>query len=258
MKKLLYSFILFLFSAQAASAQCPTPNMALKNGEMLRYDTYYKYGIVNAKAGNGYLSTTLTNYKGNRAYKTSLLANTSGTVGNMYTVRDTLTGYVDTNMIPLHFEKQTFEGKDYSREYQTYSYNKGKINVRAIRYWNGSLSFDEVVSTDKCVYDYISVTNYCRNLDYTNMKPGSRVNIKFLSGKDIVNMYISYKGVRNVKVNNGISYNAVELSMMIVDKAFTNPKEAMNVTLTNDQNRVPLIIQIGLKLGSLRVVLNKM
>ncbi len=258
MKKLLYSFILLLFATQSSNAQCPITNVALKSGEMFRYDMYYKYGLVNAKAGSGYLSTTLTNYKGTRAYKTTLMANTSGAVGSMYIVRDTLTGYVDTSMIPLHFEKQTFEGRDYSKEYQTYSYNKGQINVRAIRYWKGDLSFDEVVTTNKCVYDYISVINYCRNLDYKNMKPGSRVNIKFLSGKDIVNMYISYKGVRNVKVNNGISYNAVELSMMIVDKAFTNPKEAMNVTLTNDQNRVPLIIQIGLKLGSLRVVLNKM
>ena len=71
-------------------------------------------------------------------------------------------------------------------------------------------------------------------------------------------MYITYKGVKSVKVNNGNTYSAIELSMMIVDKAFSNPKEAMNITLTNDQNKVPLIIQIGLKIGSLRVVLNKM
>lgn len=250
-------FLLSLFTLiwGQTHAQCRITNTAFQSGELLKYDMYYKYGIINAKSGSGTLTTTLANYNGNRVYKTTLLANTSGTVGSLYTVHDTLTGYVDANIVPLYFEKQTFEGGDSSSEKQTYSYQSGKVNVRAIRYWKGRLAFDETVSTDQCAYDYISIINYCRNLDYSAMKPGNRVNIRFLSGKDIVNMYINYKGVKRVKVNNGKTYNAIELTMTIIDKAFANQKEAMKITLTNDSNKMPLIIEIGLKIGALRVIL---
>ena len=258
MKKKLFVLTAVLFGTlflQQVFSQCKIENTAFKSGEKLAYDLYYKYGIVNAKAGVGTLATTSTNLNGQKAYKTTLLANTSGVVGSMYTVNDTLTGYVDMNMVPLLFTKEAFEGKDYSTEKQSYSYNNGNIHVRTIRYWKGELAFDETVSTDQCAYDYVSVLNYARNLDYSGMKPGDNRYIRFLSGRNIVNMYIRYLGTSSVKVNNGKRYDAINLSLMIVDKAFADQKEAMNVSLSNDQNRLPLKIEIGLKMGAMRVVL---
>lgn len=255
-KKISLSIVLLMLALTVpAFPQCQVQNTAFKSGELLTYDMYYKYGIVHAKAGEGTLATTSTNLDGKSAYKVKLLANTSGVVGNMYTVNDTLTGYVDMNMMPLLFTKEAFEGKDYSTERQSYSYENKKINVRAIRYWKGSLSFDETVTTDKCSYDYISVLTYARNLNYDKMKPGDNTHIQFLSGKSIVNMYIRYLGTEKVKVNNGKTYDAIQLSLMILDKAFSDQKEAMKVSLTNDLNRMPLVIEIGLKIGSMRVVL---
>ncbi|MDD3787764.1 MAG: DUF3108 domain-containing protein [Petrimonas sp.] len=253
--RLSFIIALLVFASQYAQAQCRVTNTAFKSGEKITYDLYYKYGIINAKAGRGTLTTTSTNLAGKSAFKTRLLANTSGVVGNMYTVNDTLTGYVDTDMVPLLFTKETFEGSDYATEKQSYSYNNGTVNVRAIRYWKGKLSFDEVVTTNKCSYDYVSVINYARNLDFSNMKPGDNTPIQFLSGKTIVNMYIRYMGTKKVKVNNGKTYDAVQLSLMIIDKAFADQEEAMSVALTNDLNRLPLVIEIGLKMGSMRVVL---
>jgi hypothetical protein len=42
---------------------------------------------------------------------------------------------------------------------------------------------------------------------------------------------------------------------MILNKAFADQKEAMKVTLTDDLNRMPLIIDAGLKFGTMRCVL---
>ena len=246
--------ISFLFSIPSFS-QCRISNTAFKSGEKLTYDLYYKYGIVNAKAGIGTLTTNMVNLDGKNAFKIKLLANTSGMVGSMYTVNDTLTGYVDTTMVPLLFTKEAYEGKDYSTDRQSYNYENGKIKVRTIRNWKGKPKFDTTITTDKCSYDYISVLAYARNLNYSDMKPGQNIPIQFVSGRKLVNMYIRYMGTEPVKVNNGKTYNSIKLSLIILDDAFADQQEAMNVSLTNDLNHMPLVIEIGLKIGSMRVVL---
>lgn len=254
---LLFFTVALLIGAQNVLAQpCQMQNNAFKAGEKITYDLYYKYGIVNAKAGVGFIETTQTSYKGKNVYKIYMQANTSGMVNSMYSVSDTLTGYVDMNMVPLLFTKEAFEGKDYSKERQVYTYGSdNKINIRTLRFRDGVESYDEVVTTDKCTYDYISILSYARNLDYSGMKVGQNTAIQFISGRKIVNMYVRYLGTTTVKANNGKKYNAIELSMMILDDAFTNQKEAMRVTLTNDKNRLPIIVETVLKVGKIRIVL---
>lgn len=248
--------LFFLWSVHAPAQKCQMKNEAFKAGEKITYDLYYKYGIVNAKAGTGFMETTQTSYKGKSTYKIHMQANTSGMVNSLYTVNDTLTGYVDMNLAPLLFTKEASEGGDYSKERQVYSYgDDGKINIRTIRSRDGVQSFDEVISTDDCAYDYISILSYARNLNYADMKTGHNTSIQFLSGRKIVNMYVRYLGTTTVKANNGKKYNAIQLSMMILDDAFTNQKEAMRVTLTNDKNRLPIIVDTSLKMGSIRIIL---
>lgn len=258
MKKIKRLIILFAFalSFQWAQAQCKMENTAFKSGEKIQYDLYFNYGIVNKKAGAGSLSITESNYRGQSAYRTYMLLNTSGLIGNLYTVNDTLTSYVDMNLRPLLFTKEAFEGKDYSTERQAYSYDGNKINIRAMRTFRGKEEFDEVVTTTQCTYDYLSILSYVRNLDYTGMKSGDKKHVQFLSGKNIVNMSVNYLGISSIKANNGKRYEVINLSMAVLDDAFTNPKEAIKTSLSNDINRIPVVIDTNLKIGSIRAVLS--
>lgn len=254
------AYILFsaflLLSALPVNAQCNLKNTAFKSGEQVNYDLYFNYGIVRAKAGRGSLSVTESNYKGQRAYKTIMLLNTSSLAGNFYTVNDTLTSFMDMNLRPLLFTKEAFEGKDYSTESQSYTYSGNKIKIRAIRTWNGKQDFDDVVETEKCTYDYLSVLPYVRNLDYTGMRAGDKKYIQFLSGKTPVDMYVNYLGTSSIKANNGKTYKVINISMTIHDKAFSNQKEAIKASLTDDDNRVPVVIETILRIGSIKAVLS--
>ncbi len=105
-----------LFTVMQTSAQCKLANTAFESGEDIRYDLYLSLGFLNARAGRGSLSVTEANYRGENAYKMVMLLNTSGLAGNIYTVNDTLTSFIDKDLRPLLFTKEAFEGKDYSVE----------------------------------------------------------------------------------------------------------------------------------------------
>lgn len=251
---ILLLLFVFLGSLQL-NAQCELVNKAFASGEEIQYDLYFSYGFLNARAGRGSLAVTEANYRGKNSYKTVMMLNTSGLAGNLYTVNDTLTSYIDMQLRPLLFTKEASEGKDYSVERQVYNYVGGKVSIRAIRHWNGEERFDEVVTTDQCTYDYLSILPYIRNLDYTGMQAGDRKFVQFISGRKPVNMYINYMGTSSIKANNGKTYEVINISMTILDDAFANQKEALKASITNDANRTPVIIDTNLKIGSVRAVL---
>ena len=71
----------------------------------------------------------------------------------------------------------------------------------------------------------------------------------------IVNMTVNYNGTSKVKANDGKTYNTIQISMSIYDKAFKNKKEAISASLSDDENRVPIIINTHIKVGVIRVVM---
>ncbi|HBK40387.1 MAG TPA: DUF3108 domain-containing protein, partial [Porphyromonadaceae bacterium] len=83
---------------------------------------------------------------------------------------------------------------------------------------------------------YLSVLALIRNLDYTDMEPGDQKQIQFISGREIVNMAVNYNGLSKIKANDGQTYNTVQISLTIYDKAFKDKKEAISASLTDDAN----------------------
>ena len=237
------------------SAQEPLKNNAFKAGEELTYDLYYKYGLVNMKGGSATLNTETTTYDNKDAYKMTLHASTRGLIGSFLSVDDSLTSYMDKNLVPQLFVKGANEGGDYTRERHIYSYQDGKTKIRTIRYKNGEFRFDEIINTNRCTYDMMSILAYARTLNYSKMQKGDNTQVQFVTGKRLVNMYIRYMGTSKMKVNNGKTYEAVELSLMILDKAFADQEEAMRVWITNDENKLPLQIYTKLKIGEMRSIL---
>lgn len=248
-------FLFSLFTFNTVNAQCELSNTAFASGEDISYDLYLNRGIFTVRAGKGSLRVTEANYRGGNAYKVVMQLNTTGLAGNIYTVNDTLTSFIDMNLRPLLFTKEAFEGKDYSVERQSYTYGGDSIKIRAYRLWKGVEQFDEMITSGHCTYDYLSVLAYIRNLDYTGMKPGDRRHIRFIAGRKAVNMYVNYQGISSVKGNNGKDYEVINLSMTILDDAFKNQKDALGVSITNDKNRIPIVIDTVLKIGSIRAIL---
>ena len=258
MKKLnqmILILLIGLLTSLTATAQCEVVNNAFKSGETISYDLYFKYGLINSRAGIGSMSVEMVDYKDISAYNTRLIFNTSGLVGSVYSVSDTLVSYIDMDLRPLIFTKNAHEGKHHSKEVQVFSYEKDHIKIRTNRIFNDTKRFDETLTTEACTYDFLSVFPYIRNLDYTGMKVGDSKTIQYISGKRLAQMAVIYKGKSRVKANNGKTYDTIDIALTIKRDAFKDEEEAISASLTDDKNRIPVVLNTQLKIGAIRGVL---
>lgn len=247
------TFILAMFT-QHVSAQCAIENKYFKEGEYLTYDLYIKLAAT-MKGGVASLSTQSVKYAGQDAYKMTMISESQGFVRKMFALNDTLACYMSKDLVPLAYTKDAHEGDDHTIEKLAYSYEGNNVKIRSVRHKNGTFRFDETLSFSGCTYDLMSILFYARTLDYSSMTNGSETKVNFVTGKQKVSMRIVYNGKERVKANDGKTYNCMKLTLYILDEAFNDGKEAMKVSITDDDNRLPIKVETKLKVGSTRVIL---
>lgn len=248
-------FLLFWGSMQSMLAQCEASLDRLPLGQELLYDLYFKYGLLNAKAGTGALRIFSKEEGPQRYYKLELISHSAGMARRFFVLDDTLSCTLDSRLRPIRYEKYAHEGNEHTIEQQTYRYlSGGKISIWTRRERNGVERHNTTLMTSNCTYDMMSVISYAQTLDYSTMKIGSKRSVVFISGQDEVPMDIIYGGTTKVKANDGKEYGCHKLQLYIADKAFENPREAMTVYLTTDQKCFPIRLDTKLKIGYARAV----
>lgn len=254
--KLKYIIIACAFVFVGATAQENNRNIPFKPGEELTYDMYFKYGMVNAKAGASSLKVTEGTYGNTDGFKFTLYAKSSGAAKKFYNIADTLTSFTTKDLIPLAFTKDAHEGKDHTIERAVYAYSSGSTEVNNKRTKNGVFKFDTTLVSATPIYDMVSILYYARTLDLSSLEKGEKISVSYLSGKRMESMDIVYKGLKTIQANDGREYNCIELVMLLNENAFEDKNEAMRVYVSNDNNRVPIRIDSKLKIGSTRIILN--
>lgn len=250
-----FIFVLSVLFSLNAVAQCKLSNTYFQAGEELTMDLYFKYGLINMKAGTSKLTTVSENYNGQEAYKMTLLAASSGNARKIFPLNDTLSCYMTKDLVPLAYIKNAREDDDYTQERVKYSYANGLVSINTKRTKNGGFRFDETLTSTTCIYDMMSVVYYARALDYTSMKKGDTNKVSFISGKNKVSMVIEHDGLETIEANDGKKYRCIKLVLSIMDDAFSDKKEAMKVYITNDSNHMPVRLDSKLKIGSTRAIL---
>lgn len=253
--KIIAVLLLAAIAPLSLMAQCGNSNTCFKAGEELNYDLYFKYGLINMKAGKSTIAIKDVLYKSQPAYNMTMTAQSTGAASKIFSLNDIFECIISKDMNPLKYTKIAHEGSDYTEESINYKYDNDDIYITTKRIRNNRLRFDTTLTTKKCLYDMMSIVLYTRTIDYSEMKAGDKVQVDFLSGRDIVAMDIKLEGIETIEGNNNKKYECLKLVLLINDKAFENKEEAMKVYLSNDRNHLPVRIDSKLKIGSTRVIL---
>lgn len=248
MKKILF-ILMTIFSSQCLQAQCPLKNTAFQHGEKIVYDMYYNWNFVWVKAGSAIFLTSSANYQGQEGFRSYLITRTSKSLDNLFMMRDTLTGLFTQDNVPLYYCKGAFEGKKYRRDEIWYSYPNGKTHITQ-RYQNpqGQITTQEH-SSNECVYDMMSLMQRARSMNPSDFVKGQKKYFKMADGDDIDNVFVVYRGNETISMKSGSSkYRCLVFSFMETQEG--KDKEIIRFFITDDENHLPVRLDMFLKFGS--------
>lgn len=248
MKKILSIIAFSILFSVSAIAQSPMKNQAFGDSETLEYNLYFNWKFVWVKAGTASMGTYATTYKGQPAYKSSLVTRTSSKVDKFFRMRDTLLVYATRDLVPLYYRKGAHEGKRYYVDEMSYTYPNGKCSV-SLRHLHADGSVTKENKTySKSVYDMLNIFLRARNFDPTNWSKGHEVNVDIAGGTELTKAKLIYRGKETVKADNGKKYNCLVLSY--VEKDGKKDKEIVRFFVTDDKAHVPIRLDLFLKFGS--------
>jgi hypothetical protein len=252
-KTWILSVLFMLFVPYISHAQCTYKNTAFKSGEFLSYNLYYNWKFIWVKAGMASMSTVESNYKGQSAYRTSLITRGNNKVDEMFVLRDTLLCYSSTELAPLYYRKGAREGKRYYVDEIFYSYENGKCNVRQHSQHNDGTHTWQKHSYDDCIFDMINMFVRARSFNPENWKKGYTVDFPIADGDSRKPAKIKYQGKSNVKADNGIKYRCLQLSYLELDDG--KYKNIVDFYVTDDDNHIPIRLDMFLRFGSAKAFL---
>ena len=241
--------MLLLLANTSVSAQCTFRNTAFKSGEFLTYNLYYNWKFVWVKAGNASMSIVQSTRNGKPAYRGSLVTRGNHKVDDFFVLRDTLLCYSGTDMAPIYFRKGAREGKRYTVDEVFYSYSGGKCHLRQHRLQSDGKHAWKKASYDDCVFDMMNIFLRARSFDPANWKKGYVVNFPIARTP----ARIKFAGKVTVKADNGVKYRCLRLAYEELEDS--KYKKIVDFYVTDDDNHVPVRLDMFLKFGSAKAFL---
>ncbi|MBL7994721.1 DUF3108 domain-containing protein [bacterium] len=234
------SFLSFSISQLIGQNQRIIENNAFKVGEKLTFSIGWEF----INAGTAILNVEkIVSINNSRCYHISAVTNSNAFFSTLYKVRDRLESYVDVNGIyPLRYIKKTYEG-GYERNFTVNFHHESQ---RALI--SDADSGNSEINIPQYLQDIISSFYFVRT------QP-------MVEGRDI-QLYVfdngRYKDV-TVKVikKERISVNAGEFDCILVQTPigpFSN-KSDLNIWLTDDVRRIPVLMKSKIIIGSVRAEL---
>lgn len=247
--------ILLLFIPITTNAQCTIENRAFNAGETLNYDLYYNWHFFWVKAGTAEMNTIKTKYNGKDAYRSHLITRGNNKLDDYFVLRDTLLCYTGLDISPMYFRKGAREGKRYTVDEVFYDFSGGKCNVKQHFINKDGEHRFHYNNSEECIFDMISMLMRARSFSPVGWKEGHTVLFKMADGDDIYDCKLLYRGKEKYKVKETKEqFDCLVLSFM--EKEDGKFKEIVRFYVTDDDNHLPVRLDMFLRFGSAKAFLN--
>ena len=106
-----------------------------------------------------------------------------------------------------------------------------------------------------CTFDVLSAIYYARSLDIENHAMGEKIPIRFIIDGEYYDLYIRFLGIENKKNRDGVLYECLKFSALLVEGTIFKEGEDLFVWVTNDENKVPIMVEAKILIGSIKAYL---
>jgi len=231
---------------------CGIKNGAFNLGERIDYTIYYHLAGIWVGAGEVFFEVNERSFENKEVYHFNSFGKTFSKYDWIYEVRDHYEAYCDKNSLaPVWFNRKVNEGSTHIRE--EYKFNLKDNEVYTYRQMDEDENFErDTVITKGCSYDVLTMIYYARNIDFTGAKEDQKFPVRIFIDNEAHDTYIRFKGIKELNVKNFGTFRCIVFSPYLIEGSIFNAGEDMTVWVTDDQNKLPLLIETRILVGSIR------
>lgn len=219
-------------------------NTAFKAGEVLEY--VFHYGIIDAGTARLELKESPIKINGRKILHSVGVGKTKKAFDWFFKVRDRYETYMDSEgVFPYLFVRRVDEGGYIIN--QDYKFHQHKDQV--------DIGKGEAKDIPEYLQDMLSSFYYARTLDFSNAKKGDVFTILSYIDNEVYPLKIKYVGIENITIRNG-TYNCYRFNPVVQQGRIFKNENDLNVWITNDGNKIPLLAQASLMVGSIKAELS--
>lgn len=216
---------------------------AFKPGEKLTYVVHY--GWVNAGEAVVELKESDREVGGRKIWVATGTGKSIGAFNTFYKVDDYYETHFDAKgMFPYAFIRRVSEGGyNFSQDYM---YNPHKKEVTTQK--------KETHKVPANVQDMLSAFYFARTMDFTNVKEGDEFTIETFLDDELWPLRMRYIGKETIKLRNG-KYRCMKFQPVVQEGRVFKGNDDLNVWITDDGNRIPVLAQAKVLVGSIKLEL---
>lgn len=226
-------FIFSIFSAQFDN---------INAGETISFRIHYGF----LTAGNATLTTTKTSYKGLPAFYVKGVGRTTGAAKTFFKVEDVYESYISEKREPLFYVRNVSEGSYTQHLQSTFNTNNNTLVLVDKKHTDRPA---KTVKVPNDIQDILSCFYYLRSVD--NLKVGSVLKMSVWIDDELFPFQLKVVGTEKISTKFG-KINCLKIIPSVVSGRVFKDKEGVTMWVTNDQNRVPVLIKAELAVGSLK------
>ncbi|QNF35711.1 DUF3108 domain-containing protein [Adhaeribacter swui] len=212
-------------------------------GEVLKYKVHY--GLINAAEAEIEIAPEIHHVNNRPCYRANVFGKTVGSFDFFLRIRDTWRSFIDTSLIvPQKYYRNVEEGKYRKKENVTFNHNSKTALVETKQ--------TLTLKIPDRVQDVVSGFYYLRTLDFDRYRPGDVIRMKGYFYKKIYDMQVVYKGRETIDTKAG-TFKAFKLVPKMPSTDLFAGESSVSVYLSDDKNKVPVLIKANLLVGAVKV-----
>lgn len=212
-------------------------------GEKLEYLAHY--GMLNAGIATVEISNGIHYINGEKSTKVVGKGYSTGTFDFFFKVRDSYVTYMNTETLePYRFVRHVDEGGFVFDQEYNFDHESQIVTTEK----------QDTVHVPLGIQDLVSAYYYARSIDLDHYNVGDVLSFKaFVDGK-VEPIRIKYIGKETIKIKSG-KYRCFKFQPIVQSGRVFNDPDDLVVYISDDKNRIPVLIEAKVIVGSVKLEL---
>jgi len=248
--------LLLIWVQIVAHAQCHIDSKAFAPGEIVTYKAYYNWGFIWINAGEVEFKVTSKKYEGHDVYHLYGYGSSYKSYDWFFKIREKYQAYIDPEtQLPLWYERDVTEGNYTAFEDYKFDYTNNLIHTYVQK--RNKPGVTNTLPLTPCLLDVMSAVYYFRSVDFSKYKVGDKIPIHMILDSEAYNLHVRYLGKEEIKTRDKKTYKCIKFAIQMVEGTIFKGDEDAIIWVTDDKNKVPVIVEAQILVGSVKAILNE-